>query len=101
MKEKEVLVKRKNVSRCHAWIKEFSNSQHTVKEGTAFVKSIPRLEIPWRDDVLADKYCSIIGDYVKKGYARNLTPEEASVPTPKQWFQPYHPARNSNKSESW
>jgi len=29
-----------------SWIKEVSNSQYTGKQGTAFVKSIPRLELP-------------------------------------------------------
>ena len=29
-----------------SWVKELSVSQHTVKEETAFVKSIPRLELP-------------------------------------------------------
>ena len=50
-----------------------------------------------RDEELAKKYCAIIEDYVDKGYARKLTPEEASAPTPKQWFLPHHPVRNPNK----
>ena len=52
-----------------------------------------------RDEELAKKYCAIIEDYDDKGYARKLTPEEASVPTPKQWFLPHHPVRNPNKPE--
>ena len=51
-----------------------------------------------RDEDLARKYCAIIEDYVDKGYTRKLTPEEAAVPTPKQWFLPHHPVRNPNKS---
>ena len=50
-----------------------------------------------RDEVLAEKYCAIIDDYVDKGYACKLTPEEASISTPKQWFLPHHPVRNPNK----
>ena len=50
-----------------------------------------------RDEDLARKYCAIIEDYVDKGYTRKLTPEEAAVPTPKQWFLPHHPVRNPNK----
>ena len=43
----------------------------------------------------------IIEDYVDKGYARKLAlnPEEASAPTPKQWFLPHHPVRNPNKPD--
>ncbi|XP_020611034.1 uncharacterized protein LOC110049570 [Orbicella faveolata] len=52
-----------------------------------------------RDEELAKKYCDIIEDYVDKGYARKLTPEEASAPTPKQWFLPHHPVRNPNKRD--
>ena len=44
MKEKEVLVKEERLD--VSWIKEVSNSQYTVKQGTAFVKFIPRLELP-------------------------------------------------------
>ena len=52
-----------------------------------------------RDEELAKKYCAIIKDYVDKGYARKLTPEEASAPTPKPWFLPHHPVRNPNKPD--
>ena len=52
-----------------------------------------------RDEELAKKYCAIIEDYVDRGYARKLTPEEASAPTPKQWFLPHHPVRNPNKPD--
>ena len=52
-----------------------------------------------RDEQLAKKYCAIIEDYVDKGYARKLTPEEASAPTPKQWFLSHHPVRNPNKPD--
>ncbi|KAL9975998.1 hypothetical protein ACROYT_G013227 [Oculina patagonica] len=52
-----------------------------------------------RDEDLAKKYCAIIEDYVDKGYARKLSPEEAAVPTPKQWFLPHHPVRNPNKPD--
>ena len=52
-----------------------------------------------RDEELARKYCAITDEYVDKGYARKLTPEEASVPTSKQWFLPHHPVRNPNKPD--
>ena len=52
-----------------------------------------------RDGELAKKYCAIIEDYVDKGYARKLTPEEASSPTPKQWCLPHYPVRNPNKPD--
>ncbi|XP_078380261.1 uncharacterized protein LOC144663221 [Oculina patagonica] len=52
-----------------------------------------------RDEDLAKKYCAIIEDYVDKGYARKLSPEEAAVPTPKQWFRPHHPVHNPNKPD--
>ena len=52
-----------------------------------------------RDEELAKKYCAIIDDYIDKGYARKLTTDEASVPTPKQWFLPHHPVRNPNKPD--
>ena len=50
------------------------------------------------DEKLA-KYCDIIEGYVDKGYARKLTPEEASAPTPKQWFLPQHLVHNPNKPD--
>ncbi|KAK3747981.1 hypothetical protein QZH41_019783, partial [Actinostola sp. cb2023] len=50
-----------------------------------------------RDETLADKYCTIIDDYVNKGYAKKLPPKEASMPTSKQWFLPHHPVLNANK----
>ena len=50
-----------------------------------------------RGEELANKYCDIIKDYVDKGYARRLTPKEASAPIRKQWSLPQHPVRNPNK----
>ena len=41
----------------------------------------------------------IIEGYVDKGYARKLTPEEASPPTPKQWFLPHNLVCNPNKPD--
>jgi len=51
------------------------------------------------DEELTKKYCAIIKAYVDKGYARKLTPEEASAPSPKQWFLLYHSVRNPNKPD--
>ena len=51
------------------------------------------------DEQLEKRYCAIIVDYVDKGYARKLTPEDASAPTPKQWFLQHHPVRNPKKPD--
>ena len=52
-----------------------------------------------RNEDLAKKHCAIIEDYIDKGYARKLSPVEAAIPTPKQWFLPHHPVRNPDKPD--
>ena len=53
-----------------------------------------------RDVELAKRYCDIIEDYADKGYARKLTLEEASAPSPRQWFLSRHPVdRNPKKPD--
>jgi len=36
-------------------------------------------------------------EYVAKGYARNLTPEEATVTGPRTWYLPHFPVLDPNK----
>ena len=50
-----------------------------------------------KDDDLFKKYQKIILDYVKNGFARKLTQEEADVKGPKTWYLPHHPVFNPNK----
>jgi len=52
-----------------------------------------------RDEELAKKYCAIIEDYVDKGYARKLAPEESSAPSLIQWFLSHHPVHNPNQPD--
>ena len=51
-----------------------------------------------RDPVLK-KYLAIIDDYVEKGYARKLTPEETKVRSNKTWYLPHHPVLNPRSWE--
>ena len=50
-----------------------------------------------RDPVLKKKYLAIIDDYVEKGNARKLTPEETKVRSNKTWYLPHHPVLNPRK----
>ena len=50
-----------------------------------------------RDPVLKKKYLAIIDDYVEKGYARKLAPEETKVRSIKTWYLPHHPVLNPRK----
>ena len=50
-----------------------------------------------RDPVLKKKYLAIIDEYVEKGYARKLTPEETKVRGNKTWYLPHHPVLNPRK----
>ena len=45
------------------------------------------------------KYRAVIDDYVFKGYARKLTPEEAVRKSNITWYLPYHPVFNVNKPQ--
>ena len=49
-----------------------------------------------RDPVLK-KYLASIDDYVEKGYAHKLTPEETKVRSNKTWYLPHHPVLNPRK----
>ena len=50
-----------------------------------------------RDPGLEAKYRAVIDDYVIKGYARTLTPEEAARKSNITWYLPHHPVFNVNK----
>ena len=43
------------------------------------------------------KYLASIDDYVEKGYARKLTPEETKVRSNTTWYLPHHPVLNPRK----
>ena len=46
---------------------------------------------------LEAKYRAVIEEYVIKGYARKLTPEEAAKRSRITWYLPHHPVFNVNK----
>ena len=46
---------------------------------------------------LAKKYQDVISDYVAKGHARKMTPEEAKITSSKMWYLPHHAVLNPNK----
>ena len=50
-----------------------------------------------RDPDLEAKYKAVIEEYVNKGYARKLTPEEAAKRSRVTWYLPHHPVFNINK----
>ena len=50
-----------------------------------------------RDPSLESKYRAVINEYVDKGYARKLTPEEAARKSRITWYLPHHPVFNVNK----
>ena len=50
-----------------------------------------------RDPNLESKYRAVINEYVDKGYARKLTPEETTSKSRITWYLPHHPVFNVNK----
>ena len=50
-----------------------------------------------RDPNLESKYRAVINEYVDKGYARKLTPEETARKSRITWYLPHHPVFNVNK----
>ena len=50
-----------------------------------------------RDPDFEDKYRKVIQEYVQRGYARKLTPDEARSTTPKTNYLPHHGVTNPNK----
>ena len=43
------------------------------------------------------KYRAVMTEYISKGYARKLTPEEAAKESSCTWYLPHHPVTNPNK----
>lgn len=50
-----------------------------------------------RDPELEERCGSVMKEYVAKGYARKLTPEEAAVTGPRTWYLPHFPVLNPSK----
>ena len=50
-----------------------------------------------RDPDLQSKYRAVLEEYVNKGYARKLTPQEVVRRSRITWYLPHHPAFNINK----
>ncbi|PFX25687.1 hypothetical protein AWC38_SpisGene9681 [Stylophora pistillata] len=46
---------------------------------------------------LAAKYREVMDEYISKGYARKLSPEQAAMETSYTWYLPHHPVINLNK----
>jgi hypothetical protein len=50
-----------------------------------------------QDRNFRQQYCEKIQDYVDKGYARKLSPDEAAVENPRCWYLPHFGVVNINK----
>ncbi|XP_036217946.2 uncharacterized protein [Bactrocera oleae] len=50
-----------------------------------------------RDAIFATQYKNIMNAYVRKKYARKLSPAEAAISTPKTWYLPHFAVANPNK----
>ncbi|KAK3755177.1 hypothetical protein QZH41_010697 [Actinostola sp. cb2023] len=46
---------------------------------------------------IATKYHEVMSDYIRKGYARKLSPEETKRGRDRCWYLPHHPVTNPNK----
>ena len=54
-----------------------------------------------RNPDLRKKYEDTINTYIKKGYAKKLSKEEACKVSEKTWYLPHHPVFNKNKPEKF
>ena len=52
-----------------------------------------------KDPNLEEKYRTTMNDYVAKGYALKLTPEEVSKSGPRNWYLPHFAVTNFNKPD--
>ena len=52
-----------------------------------------------KDPNLEEKYRTTMNDYVAKGYALKLTPEEVSKSGPRTWYLPHFAVTNFNKPD--
>lgn len=50
-----------------------------------------------KDEQLSRTLMNLMEDYVKKGYARKLSPEELQIPSTRIWYLPVFPVANVNK----
>ncbi|XP_077973262.1 uncharacterized protein LOC144428217 [Styela clava] len=50
-----------------------------------------------RNDVLRDKYCSTIAEFIKKGWARKIPAAEFEAPIGKAWYLPHQPVTSEHK----
>ena len=50
-----------------------------------------------RDSKLAEAYCVTVNDYISRGYARKLSPEEITADHERQWYLPHHAVYSANK----
>ena len=48
-----------------------------------------------------EEYCQKIQTYIEKGFARKLTPTEASTDGPTTWYLPHFDVHNPNKPGKW
>ena len=53
------------------------------------------------DSDFRKKYKDTINSYIKKGYAKKLSREEACKVLEKTWYLPHHPVFNKNKPEKF
>nr|XP_039272270.1 uncharacterized protein LOC120346573 [Styela clava] len=50
-----------------------------------------------RNDVLRDKYCSTMAEFIKKGWARKIPAAEFEAPIGKAWYLPHQPVTSEQK----
>ena len=51
------------------------------------------------NEQMAAKYRGVMTEYISKGYARKLSPEEAARESSITWYLPHHPVTNPNKPD--
>ena len=61
------------------------------------LESLKRRLTKPENNELALKYREVMNDYIKKGYARQLTQEEVERESPIRCYLPHHPVTNPNK----
>ena len=54
-----------------------------------------------RDPDLRKKYEDTINTYIKKGYAKKLSKEQACKVSEKTWYLPHYPVFNKNKPDKF
>nr|XP_041630523.1 uncharacterized protein LOC121501956 [Drosophila kikkawai] len=75
-----------------------ARAQRILEDTTVKVGRRYQTGLLWKDDhALALEYDRIIKDYVSKGYARKLQPDEVAVKSDKLWYLPHFGVENPNK----